>query len=84
MKLPADYAQWSRVAGCESGGWQVLGYSYPDSLGINRTNFIAFGGKPLPPGPVSRADRIMQIQAANRLIAHYHAAIPDLYGCAAW
>lgn len=83
-KLPADYPQWSHVAECESGGWQVLGGAYPDSLGIDRSNFVAFGGRPLPPGPVSRAGRIMQIRAANRLISHYHAALPDRYGCAAW
>ena len=84
LRLPADYAEWTRVASCESGGWQVLGYDYPDSLGINRTNFVAFGGRPLPPGSVSTADRIMQIQAADRLIAHYHSAVPDQYGCSAW
>lgn len=84
MRLPADYTQWSRVAACESGGWRVLGYAYPDSLGIDRANFTAFGGKPLPPGPVSRLNKIMQVQVANRLIAHYHTAVPDRYGCAAW
>jgi len=83
-RLPADYAQWSHVAACESGGWRVLGGAYPDSLGISRANFVEFGGKPLAPGPVSRAGRIMQIQAANRLIAHYGAAIPDQYGCGPW
>lgn len=84
LRLPSDYAGWSQVARCETGGWQVLGYDYPDSLGIDRTNFIAFGGRPIPPGPVSRASRIMQIRVADRLIAHYHLAIPDRYGCAAW
>ncbi len=84
LELPADYAQWSRVATCEEGGWVVRGYGYPDSIGINRTNFLAFGGRPLPPGPVSRANRIMEIRVADRLIAHYRAAIPDRYGCAAW
>ena len=62
----------------------MLGYQYPDSLGINRTNFIESGGTPLPPGPVSRAEQIMQIQAADRLIARYGSPIPDQYGCAAW
>lgn len=84
LKLPPDYAQWSRVAGCESGGWRVLGEAYPDSLGIDRANFITFGGRPLQPGPVSRANRIMQIDAANKLIAHYHVGIPDRYGCGPW
>jgi hypothetical protein len=83
-KLPADYTTWSRVAGCETGGWRVLGYGYPDSLGIDRTNFIAFGGTPLPPGPVSRANQIMQIRVADKLTARYHIAAPDRYRCAAW
>ncbi len=84
FRLPADYPQWTRVAGCESGGWRVLGYAYPDSLGIDRTNFLAFGGTPLPPGSVSPADRVMQIQVADRMITHYHTAVPDEYGCSAW
>jgi hypothetical protein len=83
-KLPRDYAQWSRVAGCETGGWRVLGYDYPDSLGINRTNFVAFGGTPLPPGPVSRNALIMQIHVADRLIARYGTSVPDQSGCGAW
>ena len=83
-KLPTDYAQWSHVASCESGGWQVLGGAYPDSLGISRANFIAFGGRPLAPGRVSVTDRIMQIRTADRLIENYHTAVPDQYGCAAW
>lgn len=82
--MPRDYAQWSRVAGCEAGGWRVLGYDYPDSLGISRANFLAFGGTPQPPGPVSRASMIMQIHVADRLIARYGVAVPDQSGCAAW
>ncbi|MGH2873260.1 MAG: hypothetical protein ACRDL5_12460 [Solirubrobacteraceae bacterium] len=82
--LPADYGAWSRVASCESGGWQVLGYAYPDSLGIDRANWLAFGGTPLPPGGVSRAAESAEIRVADRLTAHYHVAIPDQYGCAAW
>ncbi|MDE3129826.1 MAG: hypothetical protein KGL16_01630 [Acidobacteriota bacterium] len=82
--MPSDYPQWSRVASCESGGWQVLGGAFPDSLGISYANFVAFGGRPLPPGPVSTVDRIMQIRVADRLIASYHIAIPDAYGCGAW
>ena len=84
LSLPADYSAWSRVANCESGGWRVLGYTYPDSLGINRDNWLASGGRPLAPGPVSRATRITEIRVADRFIARYHSAIPDRYGCAAW
>ena len=86
--IPRDYAAWSRVANCESGGWRVLGYEYPDSLGINRTNYERFGGSPLPPTPgkswVPMTARIVQIRVADRLIRAYGAAIPDQYGCGAW
>lgn len=84
LRLPADYRAWSRVADCESGGWQVLGSAYPDSLGITRTNYTAFGGRPLPPGRASLKQQVMQIRVADRLIRHYHIPIPDQSGCAAW
>jgi hypothetical protein len=83
-RLPRDYQAWSRVANCESGGWQVLGYAYPDSLGISRSNYLRFGGTPIPPGPVSRRERIKEIQVANRLLASYGVGIPDQVGCGAW
>jgi hypothetical protein len=83
-KLPRDYQAWSRVADCESGGWTVLGSAYPDSLGISRANYERFGGRPLAPGPVSRAARIAQVRVADRLVADYGAAIPDQHGCGAW
>ena len=84
LRLPRDYSAWSRVAACESGGWRTLGYAYPDSLGINRTNWLASGGRPEPPGPVSRARQIAEIRVADRFIARYGVGIPDRYGCAAW
>jgi hypothetical protein len=82
--MPADYGAWSQVAECESGGWQVLGYAYPDSLGIDRANWLAFGGKPMAPGMVGPAGRVAEIRVADRLIAQYHAAIPDQNGCEPW
>lgn len=82
--LPRDYQAWSRVAECESGGWRVLGYAYPDSLGITRANYLAFGGRPLPPGRVSLRVRVMEIRVADRLVAHYHIGVPDQEGCSAW
>jgi Transglycosylase-like domain len=82
--MPADYSAWSRVASCESGGWRVLGYAYPDSLGISRANWLAFGGTPLAPGSVSRAGEVAEIRVADRLAARYHVPIPDRYGCGAW
>jgi hypothetical protein len=84
IKMPADYTAWSRVAGCEAGGWQVLGSAYPDSLGITRTNFVDFGGAPQPVGQASRAEIVAQIHAADRLIRSYGVGIPDQDGCAAW
>ena len=84
-KLPHDYQAWSRVANCESGGWAVLGYEYPDSLGINRTNYERFGGRPLEPGQrVGREARIAQVKVADRLVRSYGASIPDQYGCGDW
>jgi hypothetical protein len=84
LVVPPDYAAWSHVASCESGGWQVLGSAYPDALGITRTNYTDYGGAPQPPGPVSMQERVVMIHVADRLIAAYHVGIPDQGGCAAW
>lgn len=84
VRLPRDYQAWTRVADCESGGWRVLGAAYPDSLGITRANYLAFGGKPLQPGRVSLRMRVREIRVADRLVAHYHIGIPDQEGCSAW
>lgn len=72
---PSDYAAWSKVANCEEGGWVgYAGYNYPDSLGIDRANWFQFGGG----SDVSPAAEII---VADRLIAYYHAGIPDQNGC---
>lgn len=84
LRLPRDYQAWSKVARCESGGWRVLGYAYPDSLGIDRINYLAFGGKPIKPGWVPMRTRLVEIRVADRLIHHYRISVPDRYGCAAW
>lgn len=84
VRLPRDYKAWSRVARCESGGWRVLGYAYPDSLGITRSNYIRFGGGPLAPGRVTLAGRLAQIRAADRMLAAYGIPFPDQGGCSAW
>lgn len=70
-------AAWSRVAQCESGGWNVLGSAYPDSLGLTAANYYQFGGT----GDTSPA---AQIAVADRFIAHYGIGIPDQGSCAAW
>jgi hypothetical protein len=91
IKLPRDYAAWTRVADCESAGkWQVLGTAYPDPVGITPANWALVHGKPIPPGPVPLAERVVVIRVADRLIAwlrtHGHPGypIPDRYGCASW
>jgi hypothetical protein len=80
-KLPANFHAWAHVATCESGGWVVLGSTYPDSLGINRTNYVHFGGRPQGAGHVPLKARIAQVRTANRLIKHYHMSVPDRGGC---
>ncbi len=69
------YTEWSKVAVCEEGGWIGAASSwYPNSLGINRTNWQQFGGG-------SDVSPAAQIAVAMRLIAYYHAPIPDQSGC---
>ena len=69
------YAEWTRVSVCEEGGWiGYASYGYPDSLGITRANWFQFGGG-------SDLSPAAQIGVAMRLIAFYHAPIPDQHGC---
>lgn len=84
LRLPADYGAWSRVARCESGGWRVLGASYPDPVGITARNWLWVGGRPLPVGLVPRRERVYVIRVADRLIRRLGIGIPDSAGCAAW
>jgi hypothetical protein len=84
-KLPADYAAWSHVAQCESGGWEVLGSAYPDPFGITAHNWAWANGKPMPSGPVPTAARAAAIKVADRFIHMLGIGIPDGGGsCAAW
>jgi hypothetical protein len=77
---PTVFAQWSRVAVCEEGGWiGWAGAAYPDSLGISAANWSAFGGgADLSPGA--------QIAVAQRIEAAAGLAgfVPDQAGCGAW
>lgn len=84
IKLPADFPEWSKVADCESGGWDIQGPVYPDSLGITATNYIDFGGQPQPIGRATRVEIVEQIHVADRLIHAYHVGIPDQGYCADW
>ena len=75
---PELLAAWTRVATCENGGWNPpLGPVYPNSLGINSTNWAQFGG-------TSDLSVDAQIAVAERFRAYYHIGIPDQNGCAAW
>jgi hypothetical protein len=70
------YAEWSRVADCEEGGW--IGYAsaeYPDSLGINATNWYANGGG-------SDVSPAAQIAVAQRIEGTSY--VPDQNGCGSW
>jgi len=75
--VPVNYSEWAHVALCESGGWNVLGFAYPDSLGLTAQNWYAFGGG-------SDTSPEAQIAVAERFIAAYGISIPDQNGCAAW
>jgi hypothetical protein len=70
------YAEWSRVASCEEGGW--IGYAspeYPDSLGINASNWYANGGG-------SDVSPAAQIAVAQRIEGTSY--VPDQNGCSSW
>jgi hypothetical protein len=74
------FTEWSKVALCEEGGnWASYGYSYPDALGIDRTNYHYYGGN------VHHINSIpAQISVAQTLVRTLHIAIPDQYGCHQW
>lgn len=71
----SHYAAWTKVAVCEEGGWVgSAGYNYPDSLGINRTNWFHYGGG-------SDVSPAAQIAVADRMVADLGISIPDQNGC---
>jgi hypothetical protein len=73
-------AAWQRVDICENGGnWNHFSYWYPDGLGIDRPNWIKFGGSVKLP-----SNKFIQIEIATRFIQYYHMNIPDKYGCYQW
>jgi hypothetical protein len=70
------YAQWTRVAVCEEGGWiGAANADYPDSLGINATNWYANGGG-------SDVSPAAQIAVAQRIEGTSY--VPDQNDCASW
>jgi len=73
-------AAWQRVAQCEEGGnWKYFSYWYPNGLGIDRPNWIQFGGSLVKPSSM-----IEQIKVAQRFIKYYGMVVPDQYGCHSW
>ncbi len=74
------YAEWTRVAACEEGGWiGYAGTAYPDSLGIDAANWYGNGGG-------SDVSPAAQIAVAQRVAARYvyPGYVPDQGVCAAW
>ncbi|HWD52874.1 MAG TPA: hypothetical protein VG412_10755 [Acidimicrobiales bacterium] len=70
------YAEWSRVADCEEGGWiGAASADYPDSLGINAANWYANGGG-------SDVSPAAQIAVAQRIEGTSY--VPDQNGCGSW
>ena len=78
---PAIMAKATRVAICEEGGnWNYFSYWYPDALGIDRPNWIQFGGSVAKP-----SSRATQIKIGTKFLRAYHMAMPDQQGyCAPW
>jgi hypothetical protein len=74
------YAEWTRVADCEEGGWiGYAGYNYPDSLGITRANWYA-GAAALGVSP-SDLDPYNQIAIDMWVTGGW---IPDQNGCSSY
>lgn len=75
-------AAWQKVDTCEAkatGGWRSFSWNYPDGLGIDRTNWIMFGGKTNKPSKIWT-----QISVGIKFIKYYHISIPDQHGCYAY
>ena len=75
--VSGDYDhRWDRVAVCEEGGWGNYGFpAYPNSLGINATNWASNGGG-------SDLSPAAQVAVAQRIEGT--SFVPDQSGCAAW
>lgn len=68
--------RWDAVATCEEGGWGNYGFpAYPNSLGINSTNWYANGGG-------SDLSPAAQVAVAQRIEGTSY--VPDQGYCAAW
>ena len=68
--------RWDAVAVCEEGGWGNYGFpAYPNSLGINSTNWYSNGGG-------SDLSPAAQVAVAQRIEGTSY--VPDQGYCAAW
>lgn len=78
---PVLFHKWDKVSTCEEGGnWHYWSYEYPDGLGIDRANFVMFGGNPNKVNTI-----LVQIAVGMRFIGYYHMPIPDQFGdCGSW
>ena len=71
------YAEWTKVAVCEEGGWVgSSGSAFPNSLGITSANWYANGGG-------SDVSPAAQIKVAERMIHSLGISTPDQNGCQA-
>jgi hypothetical protein len=96
VKIPPDYAAWTRVAVCEEGGWTAAhswvprystDYGGYTIIGINGHNWISYSlrlhlNPTLPrPGATTMAQRVQAIRIGDAI---QHGHVPDQYGCASW
>lgn len=74
---PAEFAAWSKVAVCETGGnWSAEGPIYSGGLGISNANWIIYGGEQFAAN-AGLATSDEQIVVAMRIQANP----PDQDGC---
>lgn len=79
----SDFAKWEKVAWCEThGNWQFDGVRYDGGLGIERGNWVKYGGHEFASAP-HLATPQEQVVIAMRINAGYD--VPDQDGrCVAW
>jgi hypothetical protein len=86
---PDAYAQWSRVATCEEGGWiGSAGSAYPNSLGIMSQAWYAHGGgsDESPAAQIAVAQSLIDSLVGTSIqgTTVYVGFVPDQSGCSSW
>lgn len=78
-----DFTKWEKVAWCEThANWSYNGLRYDGGLGIERGNWVHYGGHEFAPAP-HLATPQQQVAIAMRINAGYN--VPDQDGkCTAW